>query len=348
MLRIPVISSIEGLGAAVRRRLQPPHASIAASLFQQKQLEIVDVPPPPAQLNGEWQLDTRQLDILDSAEIVVIDASVGAKLLLDSSGNLLSNVKWVQSTFAGVEPFFKQLDGAKRPGFTLTRAGGIMPTAMAQYVFGWVIALERKLFEAGKYQREGHYAHTELKYRSFRQLTVSILGLGDIGQGIGRLLKVAGFKVVGFKQRIADGHSFADSADCVSSDLSEVLQAADFVVNVLPSTKATRGLLQLDTLEVCRNKKLVFINVGRGDVIKETELVQALDTGILSRAVLDVFETEPLPKESALWTHPSVHLTPHVSALSLPEEVADVFVRNLELQLANKPLLYPVDWTKGY
>ncbi|GMF37690.1 unnamed protein product [Phytophthora fragariaefolia] len=95
-------------------------------------------------------------------------------------------------------------------------------------------------------------------------------------------------------------------------------------------------------------KRPVFINVGRGDVIKESELVQALDDGIFSKAVLDVFETEPLPRESPLWTHPHVLITPHVSALSLPEEVADVFVRNLELRLKDLPMLYPVDWADGY
>ncbi|RLN65401.1 hypothetical protein BBP00_00002864 [Phytophthora kernoviae] len=196
------------------------------------------------------------------------------------------------------------------PDFVLTRAGGIMPNAMAQYVFGWVIALERKFLEAESFQRQRHYAYTELKYRSFRPLTVSILGLGEIGQGIGRLMKVAGFKVVGFKRHVADGDSeqFVESADRVSSDLNDVLSVADFVVNILPSTSATRGLLSLDTLEICREKKPVFINVGRGDVIKEVDLLGALDG----------------------------------------EEVAEVFVKNLDLQLENKPMLYPIDWSNGY
>ncbi|POM63284.1 D-isomer specific 2-hydroxyacid dehydrogenase [Phytophthora palmivora] len=346
VLRIPVISSIEGLGAAVRQRLQ------ASAALQQ--VEIVDVPVPTQQ---RWALDATQRQTLEEAEFVLADASLGAKLLLDRANflpndapKLLQSVKWVQSTYAGVEPFFQQLTQSEPPTFTLTRAGGIMPNAMAQYVFGWVIALERKFLEVQMYQKEHNYARTELKYRSFRPLTVSILGLGEIGRAIGRLMKTAGFRVVGFKRRVSaeDREKLKESADQVSSDLDDVLSVADFVVNILPSTDATRGLLDVENLQVCKEKKPVFINVGRGDVIKEKVLVAALDEGLFSKAVLDVFEKEPLPTESPLWSHPSVLLTPHVAALSLPDEVADVFVKNLDLRLKEKPMLYGVDWANGY
>ncbi|KAL3661035.1 hypothetical protein V7S43_014051 [Phytophthora oleae] len=350
VLRIPVISSIEGLGAAVR-------AQLAASSAVVQQVEVVEIPVPSQQV---WALDASQRQTLEDAEFVLADAGLGAKLLLDRANflpkdapNLLHQVQWVQSTYAGVEPFFQQLALAKGnapPKFTLTRAGGIMPNAMAQYVFGWIITLERKFLEVQTFQKQHKYARDELKYRSFRLLTISILGLGEIGQGIGRLMRTAGFKVVGFKRRAGadDADKLKDSADRVSSDLDDVLSVADFVVNVLPSTDATRGLLNLESLQDCKNKKPVFINVGRGDVIKENELVAALDEGLFSKAVLDVFEKEPLPKESLLWTHPSVLLTPHVSALSLPEEVADVFVKNLDRRLKEQEMLYPVDWTNGY
>ncbi|KAG7393011.1 hypothetical protein PHYPSEUDO_013499 [Phytophthora pseudosyringae] len=350
-LRIPVISSIEGLGAAVRARLA------ATSAARQQVVEIVDVAVPAQQ---SWALTPSQRETLKDAEFVLADAGLGAKLLLDRADflppdapDLLQSVKWVQSTYAGVEPFFQQFAQAEQnvlPNFTLTRAGGIMPNAMAQYVFGWVIALERKFLEVQTFQKKHNYARAELKYRSFRPLTISILGLGEIGQGIGRLMRTAGFKVVGFKRRIGeeDAVKLEESADRVSSDLDDVLSVADFVVNILPSTDATRGLLNLERLQACKDKKPVFINVGRGDVIKETELVTALDEGLFSKAVLDVFEKEPLPTESLLWTHPSVLLTPHVSALSLPDEVAYVFVKNLDLRLKNQSMLYPVDWANGY
>lgn len=225
-----------------------------------------------------------------------------------------------------------------------------MPTALAQFVFGYVIALERKLFEAKTFQEKSVFARWELKYRSFRQLTIGILGLGEVGQEIGRQFKASGFQVAGFKRRVSDKDrkTLEASADRVSTDLSEVLQQSDYVVNVLPSTTATRYLLTENTLEVCRKKQPVFINVGRGDVISETTIVNALEKGLLSKAVLDVFEKEPLPKESPLWSHPNVIVTPHIAGTVFPEDVADVFVKNLNRRLEGKSVLYQMDWSAGY
>lgn len=216
----------------------------------------------------------------------------------------------------------------------------------------WIIALERKLLEAEEHRCRGEYAQAQMRYRSFRPLTVGILGLGDIGQAIGRLLKTAGFRVAGFKRRVDPEEvetKLCASADQVTDDLNAVLSQSDFIVSVLPSTPATRYLLTEDRLAAtCHEKKPVFINVGRGDVISEAVVISALDKQLFSKAVLDVFEKEPLPEDSKLWTHPNVLLTPHVSALSLPEDIADVFVRNLDLFLVRQPLLYPVDWSRGY
>lgn len=214
----------------------------------------------------------------------------------------------------------------------------------------WIIALERKFLDAKKFQDQGVYARTELNYRPFRALTVSVLGFGDIGQGIGKLLQLAGFQVVGFKRRVSDGDSKALQACAtrVTDDLEDALRAADFVVSVLPSTTATFHLLTPDILSVCAAKQPVFINVGRGSVVTEATLIDALDCHVLSTAVLDVFEVEPLPSTSALWHHPRVHLTPHVSAASFPEDVADVFVSNLDAFLTQQPLQYTVDWATGY
>lgn len=213
------------------------------------------------------------------------------------------------------------------------------------------MALERQFLEADKFQRRGEYAQEQMRYRSYQPLTIGILGLGDIGQAIGLLLKTAGFRVAGFKRNVDPEEvrtTLAKSAHQVTNDLDAVLAQADYVVNVLPSTPATRYLLTEEKLAACHAKKPVLINVGRGDVIAEETIVSALDKGILSKAVLDVFETEPLPKSSKLWAHPKVLLTPHVSALSLPEDVADVFVRNLDLFLSKQELLYSVEWSKGY
>lgn len=214
----------------------------------------------------------------------------------------------------------------------------------------WVVALERQFLTAAEHQRQREYAQAQLRYRSYQSLTIGVLGLGDIGRAVGRLLKTAGFHVVGFKRQVTpeEQQALADSADSVTTDLDALLEQSDYLVNVLPSTAATRYLLTEERLEKCRAKQPVLINVGRGDVIAEATIIKALDGGLLSKCVLDVFEVEPLPTASSLWTHAGVHLTPHVAALSLPEDVADVFVRNLERFIQAEPLLFPVDWARGY
>ncbi|KAL3661019.1 hypothetical protein V7S43_014035 [Phytophthora oleae] len=376
-LQIPVVSIIPGIGNAVRQQLSSPTASSPASkLYKANKLEIVDIPvpvvcPPNASNNHqpkgsigqvaptvpEWKLDPKQQQILEDAEIVFMDAHTAAPLLLAPKINLpfelqhlLKKVQWVQGTYAGVDSYHQYPDAPADPGFTVSRAGGTMPTALAQFVFGYVIALERKLFEAKKFQEKCVFGRWELKYRSFRQLTIGILGLGEVGQEIGRQFKASGFEVAGFKRRVSDEdrEALASSADRVSTDLSEVLEQSDYVVNVLPSTAATRYLLTENTLEVCRKKQPVFINVGRGDVISETTIVNALEKGLLSKAVLDVFEKEPLPKESPLWSHPNVIVTPHIAGTVFPEDVADVFVKNLNRRLEGKSVLYQMDWSTGY
>ncbi|RMX67712.1 hypothetical protein DD238_001473 [Peronospora effusa] len=382
-LQIPVVSIIPGIGEAVRKQLSSPTASsLASKLYQSSKLEILDFPLPvidplnvskkqsleelvdiasssssSSSLPPKWKLDLMQQQILQDAEILLMDAHLAAPLLLAPKTNLpielqhlLKKVQWVQGTYAGVESYHQYRDAPADPGFTVSRAGGIMPKAVTQFVFGYVIAIERRLFEAQEYQKKRVFGRYELKYRSFQQVTIGILGLGEIGQEMGRIFKASGFHVVGFKRHVSDGERQALllSADHTSTDLTEVLEQSDYVVNVLPSTDATRYLLTEHMLEHCRKRQPVFINVGRGDIISEKTIIAALDTGLLSKAVLDVFEQEPLPKESPLWTHPKVIVTPHIAGTVFPEDVADVFVRNLDRRIEGKEVLYQMDWSNGY
>lgn len=154
------------------------------------------------------------------------------------------------------------------------------------------------------------------------KLTVGILGLGDIGQSVAKGCKALGMTVwgVGRKEK-SDRQDFVDHYTTLSR-LPEVLQSCDYVCNILPSTPATKYLLSGNVLKSGKGNCPVFINLGRGDVIDEKSLVHALNEGWISGAILDVFEVEPLPKESALWKMPQVVITPHVAAISFPEDVS--------------------------
>ena len=118
--------------------------------------------------------------------------------------------------------------------------------------------------------------------------------------------------------------------ECFSmEDLPEFLKQCDYLCNVLPSTPSTIGLLSGDVLENCKEKKTVLINVGRGDVISNNGILNALNNQWIGGAILDVFEEEPLSKDSALWTHPQVTITPHVSGLSTSSQVNIMHIASL-------------------
>ena len=161
------------------------------------------------------------------------------------------------------------------------------------------------------------------------KLTIGILELGDIGQNIAKACKALGMTVWGVGRRDkSDRQEFVDHYTTFSR-LPEVLQSCDYVCNVLPSTPATKYLLSGNVLESGKDKHPVFINIGRGDVIDEKSLIHALNEGWISGAILDVFEVELLPKESALWKMPQVVITPHVAAVSFPEEVSSNLKHNI-------------------
>ena len=160
------------------------------------------------------------------------------------------------------------------------------------------------------------------KYRVMSKLTVGILGLGDIGQNLAKTCKALSMTVWGVgRTDKSDRLEFVDHYTTLSG-LPEVLQSCDYVCNILPSTPATKHVLSGNVLESGKDKHPVFINIGRGDVIDEKSLIHALNEGWISGAILDVFEVEPLPKESALWKMPQVVITPHVAGVFSTEEVS--------------------------
>eukprot|EP00797_Seminavis_robusta_P024898 Sro426_g140450.2 (154) ;mRNA; r:38359-38820 len=150
---------------------------------------------------------------------------------------------------------------------------------------------------------------------------------------------------------VAHGKTPRDNAtgngiDFYTTDLKQALQEADYIVSVLPSTPQTRGMLSGDVLAPAGGA--VFLNVGRGDVIDEPSLENALDKGYISAAILDVFTTEPLPKESPLWKRTDVIVSPHVSGVTRAVDVPDIVLGNYQRYAEGKPLQYQVDWSKGY
>ncbi|UCH63048.1 MAG: D-2-hydroxyacid dehydrogenase [Fidelibacterota bacterium] len=281
------------------------------------------------------KIDEDTAQVIDQAEVVVADPALVAPHL-----HRAANLKWLQSTYAGVNSLFQD---SSRRDYQLTRIKGVFGPLMAEYVLAHILARERHLLQLARQQQARQWKRTT--YRQLSELTLGILGVGDIGSTVARAVVALGMTVWGLRTR-------SESIPGIKrvfapAQLSEFLVGPDYLVNVLPSTPDTRGLLSGATLNRCR-PSAIFINIGRGDIIDEASLVRAMDKSWISGAVLDVFPDEPLPEDSPLWSISGVTITPHVAALSLPGPIAEVFLANLVRYQAGEPLLHQVLWERGY
>lgn len=178
-----------------------------------------------------------------------------------------------------------------------------------------------------------------------RQRVVAMLGLGALGSACARALAALNFNVTGWSRRPAT----IPGVTCRSGPegLGEVLASADIVVTLLPDTAGTHNLL--DAPRLARMKPgAVLINPGRGTLIDDAALLEALDSGHLAHATLDVFRTEPLPPDHAFWGHPRVTVTPHIAATTRPETSAPVIADNIARAMSGRDLLHRVDRHAGY
>lgn len=175
--------------------------------------------------------------------------------------------------------------------------------------------------------------------------TVGILGLGALGQAAGRILAGLGFNVIGWSRRQKEVEGIA----CHSGEdgLTHVLESAEILVLLLPLTQATENLINADRLARMR-KGAVILNPGRGGLIDDSDLISALDDGRIAHATLDVFRTEPLPRDHRYWAHPKVTVTPHIASTTRAATAARVVAENIRRSEAGEDLLYIVDRSAGY
>jgi phosphoglycerate dehydrogenase-like enzyme len=241
-------------------------------------------------------------------------------------------LRWLHTFSAGVDdPFFQRL---LETGVRISTSSGAQAVPIAQTVMMYLLALSRDLPGWLADQSARRWNPRAIGDLQGRRLLV--LGLGPIGQEVARLGLAFGMDVVGLRR------SPRGDEPCTTrplAELAEQLPEADAVVLALPLSEETRGILGRD--EIARMKtSAVVANVGRGDLVDEPALVDALRGGRLAGAGLDVFAVEPLPEESPLWSLPNVIVTPHSSGTSAGNRLrADaIFLENLERYLAGRPL----------
>jgi glyoxylate/hydroxypyruvate reductase A len=251
------------------------------------------------------------------------------------------NLKLIQKTGAGVNNILddRELPAAIRVTRLQTNTSG---TEMAEYALAYVLQEQRHLRHYHRHQARSEWV--SCPPRKAADTTVAVFGLGRIGSLVANRFVVNGFQVVGWSRSRKELANVA----CFAGDdgLHRALEVADYVVSVLPSTPETRHIFNHALFRQFKPNALL-INVGRGDLVNEPELIQALDEGLLAGAVLDVMSIEPLPADNPLWLHPAVQLTPHVSGYHLGDAILDIGENFRRLQ-SGEPLLHPVDRSRGY
>lgn len=178
-----------------------------------------------------------------------------------------------------------------------------------------------------------------------RDRRVAMLGMGELGTACARVLQAVGFNVQGWSRSAKT----IPGLTCLHGELGlhRVLSDADFVVTILPRTAETENLINATLLAACKRGASI-LNPGRGWLIDDDALLDALGSGQIAHAVLDVFRIEPLPDDHPYWAHPAVTVTPHIAADTRPDTAAGVLAENIRRSLAGEPLLFQVDRARGY
>ena len=247
---------------------------------------------------------------------------------------------WLQSTWAGVTPLL----GLDLPrDYRLSRAVGIFGQPMAEYVLTYLLAHRRRVLARLASQVEQRWDNQAPP--SLRGCRVLIVGAGDIGAEMARLLAPFGVGLRGIARQPRPIAAFAEVHGL--DELAEQAAWADCLVNVLPDTPATRDLYDAALFARLRAEAL-FINCGRGVAVVDADLVAALRSGHLAGAVIDVCREEPLPPGHPFWDAPRLLLTGHSSAPTEPSAMAALFLDNLQRYRDGQPLRGEVDFARGY
>ncbi|XP_067685946.1 glyoxylate/hydroxypyruvate reductase A-like isoform X2 [Haliotis asinina] len=268
------------------------------------------------------------------------------------------NLKWIQSVAAGVDKILKILSNEKvkvNEKIIVTRNGETFAKPLAEHIICQILTTNKGHYKWYDQQKRAVYERESINSKPLSLTSVGILGLGYIGREAARTCKFFGMKVWGMtRTEVPEDQKspYVDEYRTVSS-LHEILSECEYIVNILPSTEHTRGLLSGDAFSYCKNKKTTFINVGRGDVTDEESILKALRNKWLQYAALDVHNPEPLPASSPLWSEPGVIITPHISGgiILYPgylRDRAELFVKQYRRYINNEPLEYVVDFERGY
>jgi phosphoglycerate dehydrogenase-like enzyme len=310
--------------------------------------------------SGDFHLETRHVDTLQKAcpNVVFLSASRGkyapdelgdASVFIgwptDAELRAMPKLRWIQLPSAGVERYVNNPFMA--PEVVVTNASGVFGVPGAEHALALMLAFTRQLPVHFRQQNERVWKRNPYCLE-VQDSVVTVIGLGDIGSEVARKAKGLGAYVIAVKRSATERPAYVDEL-CLASELDTVLGRSDFIVSTVPLTEETDGLLSAE--RIGRMKRgAVFINVGRGRTVDEVALLEALQSGHLEGAGLDVTAVEPLPDTSPLWSMPNVIITSHAVGVSPKKEDrrTELFTANFKRFIAGEPLLNAVERTRGY
>ncbi|MCH3951479.1 MAG: D-2-hydroxyacid dehydrogenase [Acidaminococcus sp.] len=259
----------------------------------------------------------------------------------------LPKLKWLQLETAGANTYTSEPTFPK--DLLLTNATGGYGINIAEHILGLLLPMMKNFYKYDANQKQGLW-HDEGTVHTIYGSTAVIVGFGNIGRRTGLLLKTMGAHVIGIRRRSTAPLPEADEMGTLD-DLDKYLARADIVISALPDTPQTEHIYNKERFAAMKEGAF-FINVGRGVAVVQEELMEALKSGHLNGAAIDVATPEPLPQDSPLWKTPNLHITPHVSggfhAQITWDRIVDIACDNLKRYAAGQPLENIVDRKTGY
>lgn len=264
-----------------------------------------------------------------------------------------TSLRWINVPWAGVNALMSSPGMKERPDLIITNSSGVMADSVADQVMAYLLMLNRNLANQIRWQMKKEWnRYTSVEHpdrRILRGMTLGIVGYGAIGGALARRARAFGMRVLAVR-RSAEGDVPSELDGLYGSeDLSLLLEHSDFVVVALPLTPETEGMIGRE--QFARMKRTAnLVNVARGKVVVQSELVDALQQHVIAGAALDVYEEEPLPEDSVLWDMENVIVTPHSSGgfVGFGDAVTDLFLKQIDRFVRNLPLENCVEIERGY
>jgi phosphoglycerate dehydrogenase-like enzyme len=292
--------------------------------------------------------EERYWDMLNKAQVLYglpNESPAGLARIAGSNPRL----EWIHAMAAGAGGAVKAsgLDAATLQKFKVTTSAGVHALPLAEFAALGILNGFKRSAELAQDQAAKLWPELRTPTRLVNGSRLVVTGLGEIGLETARIARALGMSVSGTKRTVET----IDGIEVVTDNdgLAGLLGTADAVVNTLPGTPYTEKLFSRDVFAAMK-PGTVFVNVGRGTVVDEEALLEALGNGQVSYACLDVFAVEPLPQDSPLWNHPRVMVSPHTSALSAAENrlITERFCSNLRTYLDGGELPHLVDTVHFY